>query len=96
MDKVEAVKMVAGIVTSVGVGAIAKEAIKNNTPAKANFVTKACIVVGGVVLTGIIVNKAADYAEERVDKIIKVGKEMYHKIIEEIRKKKEKEEIVQE
>lgn len=78
IDKIKTVKVVAGIVVSIGVGAIVGNAIKATTPANVSTIKKVCISVGAFVLSGIITDKAVSYTETKITEAIESVKKMVH------------------
>ena len=74
MEKVKSaltvVKMVGGLVISVGVGAVATNLIKSTTPEDIKKVTKVCISVGSFFAAGLAASAASDKFEGTMDSII--------------------------
>jgi len=64
------VKMVGGLVISIGVGAVAANLIKATTPEDIKRVTKICINVGSFFIAGLAASAAGDKFEGTIDSII--------------------------
>lgn len=71
MTKIEMVKAACTFVVSLGVGTIVNNAIKSTTPATVGTLKKVCIGIGGLVLSGMICDKATQYTEQQIDGAIK-------------------------
>ena len=69
MNILPVVKTVATFVVSTGTGTIVANAIKASNPANANVVQKICLGVGGVVLSGMVADRAAAYTEGIIDNV---------------------------
>lgn len=67
MKKLEWVKLVGGIIVSVGVGSIVNGTVKSTT-IPTGPISKVCIWVASAILTGMISDKAVDYTEQSIDK----------------------------
>lgn len=76
MEKIKIVKMVLGVIVSVGVGAIISNVIKTSTPIRVKPIMKACMYIGGVMLSGLVGDQAVKYAEQKVDEIVILVKDM--------------------
>lgn len=61
------VKTVGATVASIGVGTVVSNAVKTATPEDAERLTKASMVVGGFVLSGIASDFATRYVSKNVD-----------------------------
>ncbi|MCX7817549.1 MAG: hypothetical protein N2317_08610 [Syntrophales bacterium] len=70
MSKLELLKKAAGIVVSVGVGAIVGNAITSTTPDTAGTIKKVCIGIGAFVLSSMITDKVSEYAENKIDEAV--------------------------
>lgn len=75
MKKLKLIKKVAGVVVSIGVGAIVNNVIKSTTPSTTSKVMKICIMIGSFVLGGMISDKAVDHTEKMITKTAKDVKE---------------------
>lgn len=64
------VKMVGGLVISIGVGAVAANLIKATTPEDIKKVTKICIGVGSFFVAGIAASAASNKFEGTMDSVI--------------------------
>lgn len=69
MNKLNVVKTTAGIVVSIGVGAIIGHAIKATTPADLKTINKIVVSIGTVALVGYLSMKASDYAENTIQEV---------------------------
>lgn len=69
-EKLGMVKMVGGLVVSIGVGTIVTNIIGCTTPANTGKLGKACIYVGGTVLGWIAKEAATTYAEKKFDETV--------------------------
>ncbi len=65
------VKMVGGLVISIGVGAVATNLIRATTPEDVKKVTKVCIGVGSFFVAGMTASAASNKFEGTMDSIIK-------------------------
>ncbi|MFA5657582.1 MAG: hypothetical protein WDA37_12640 [Dysgonamonadaceae bacterium] len=65
------VKMVGGLVISIGVGAVATNLIRATTPEDVKKVTKICIGVGSFFVAGMTASAASNKFEGTMDSIIK-------------------------
>jgi len=72
MDQIEKFKTVGGLVISVGVSAIISNVVRATTPARIGVFTKVCMIVGGLVLANMVSDEAVKYAEQKIDKIVKI------------------------
>lgn len=70
MKMLNLTKSVTEIMVSVGVGSIVGNAIKVGTPAGTHIIKRACIAVGGFVLSSMISDKASKYASEAIDETV--------------------------
>lgn len=65
------VKMIGGLVISIGVGAVAANLIRATTPEDVKKVTKICIGVGSFFVAGMTASAASNKFEGTMDSIIK-------------------------
>lgn len=65
------VKMVGGLVISIGVGAVATNLIRATTPEDVKKVTKVCIGVGSFFVAGMTASAASNKFGGTIDSIIK-------------------------
>lgn len=65
------VKMVGGLVISIGVGAVVANLIRATTPEDVKKVTKVCIGVGSFFVAGMTASAASNKFEGTMDSIIK-------------------------
>lgn len=70
MKKLKIVKGIVTLVATAGVGIIVGNAIKATTPRDIKNVTKFCIFVGGLALSGIAGDKAGKYVEAQIDDLV--------------------------
>lgn len=75
MKKLDAVKNVAKVVVSIGVGAIVGNAVKCTTPEDTTGIGKILVALGSLVVANMISDKAADYTEEKIDETVSEVKE---------------------
>lgn len=75
MKKLELVKTGVGLVASVGVGAIVGNAIKATTPSDIKTISKLCVAVGSLVLTGILGDMASKYTDDQIDSMAETVRE---------------------
>jgi len=68
------IKMVGGLVISIGDGAVAANLIKATTPEDVKKVTKVCIGVGSFFVAGMTASAASNKFEGTIDSIIKAVK----------------------
>lgn len=68
------VKIVGGLVISIGVGAVATNLIKATTPEDVKKITKICIAVGSFFVAGMTAAAASNKFEGTMDSIIKAIK----------------------
>jgi hypothetical protein len=71
MKKLKLIKKVAGVVVSIGVGAIVNNVVKSTTPSTTSKIMKVCIMIGSFVLGGMISDKATEHAENMITKTAK-------------------------
>ena len=64
------VKMVGGLVISIGVGAVATNLVKVTTPEDINKITKVCIGVGNFCVAGLASAAASDKFGGTIDQVI--------------------------
>jgi ABC-type siderophore export system fused ATPase/permease subunit len=76
MNKLEIVKKVAGVVVSIGVGAIVSNAVKANTPESIGTLKKVCMIAGTFVIGSMLSDAAVNYANKAIENIVKEVKEM--------------------
>ena len=67
MGKLEAVKMIGSFVISVGVGSILGNIVAHTTPENTGKIGKACIYLGGAVITAMSKEQVCNYAEKKFD-----------------------------
>lgn len=65
------VKMIGGLVISIGIGAVAANLIRATTPEDVKKVTKICIGVGSFFVAGMTASAASNKFEGTMDSIIK-------------------------
>ena len=65
------IKIVGGLVISIGVGAVATNLIRATTPEDVKKVTKICIGVGSFFVSGMTASAASNKFEGTMDSIIK-------------------------
>ena len=70
MTKLEMIKGAAGLVVSAGVGMIVANAVKSTTPANMNFLKKACVGIGSLILSDMVATKATEHTEEKIDEAV--------------------------
>jgi hypothetical protein len=87
MKKLEMVKTVGGIVTSIGVGTIIANVIKATTPRSTRGISKLLIWAGGLALGGMISDLAGDYAEKQIQSTVENINKMF--AVEEIEVKQD-------
>lgn len=75
-SKFETAKQIFGLVVTAGVGAIVGNIIKHTSPPDMNLIKRACIGVGSLVLTGMVSDKAAEYANGEIDEVVSEIKKM--------------------
>ena len=75
MKKMEAVKAVAALVVSAGVGFIVSNIVKATTPADTKVIVKICIGIGSFVLAGLVSDAATDYTEKTIDEAVEMVKD---------------------
>ena len=73
------VKGILGVVVSIGVGSIVKNII-TATAKDSTIYTKICIGVAGIVLGGMIADKATEHADATIDGIVESVKEIREEI----------------
>lgn len=76
MKKLELLKTGIGLVVSVGVGALCKNAISATKIMPKRGLTRFCALVGAFVLSSMITDKAIEYTEEKIDGAVGGVKEM--------------------
>ena len=67
---IHTVKTGVGFVVSVGVGAIVGNLVKSTTPADTSKIIKACIKVGGFVLSSACGEIASNYTGDQIDEAV--------------------------
>lgn len=76
MDKIKtgtmAVKLIGGLVISVGIGAVTVNLIKTTTPVDAKTLNKVCVAVGSFFVAGLAANAAKNEFGNTIDRIAKV------------------------
>lgn len=70
MKKLEVVKAVAGIVVSLGAGAVVGNAIKFTSPEDLKVLAKVGVGIGGFVISAMVGDAAAKYTEEQIDSVV--------------------------
>lgn len=70
MKKLEAIKSVAALVVSIGVGAIVSNIVKGTTPSNAKTLLRVCVAIGSFVLTGLVSEAATKYTEKTIDETV--------------------------
>jgi hypothetical protein len=81
MNPIGIAKTVAGIASSVGVGAIVKNAINMSTPENVTKLQKASIFVGGIVLSGMVGEMATKYVNTTIDNTVEQFKDAKEAIV---------------
>lgn len=76
MKKIEAIKSIGGLAISIGVGAIVGDVISGNVKVPSSAIKKGCIMLGSIVLSNMIADKAVDYAESKIDDTVNSVKQM--------------------
>lgn len=89
MNKLDAVKNIAKIAVSIGVGAVVGNAVKCTTPEDTKGIGKILVALGSLVVANMISDKAADYTEEKIDETINDVKEALAEVEVETEVKKE-------
>ena len=68
------VKIVGGLVISIGIGAVATNLIKATIPENTKILTKICIGVGSFLVAGMAASAASNHFEGIMDRLINVIK----------------------
>ena len=66
-------KVMITFVTSAGVGAVVGNAVKSVTPSSLNTLNKVLVGIGGLVITGMIVDQSTKYVEQQIDELLSLG-----------------------
>jgi hypothetical protein len=82
MNPIGIVKTVAGVASSVGVGAIVKNIIITTTPENVTKLQKASIFIGSVVLSGMIGDMATKYVNTTIDNTVEQFKTAQEAIVQ--------------
>lgn len=69
---IPAIKAIATLVTSFGVGNVVSNVVKATTPLDLSLLNKAGVFIGKAVLSGMIMGTAAKYVESEIDGIVKM------------------------
>lgn len=77
--KLELLKAGLDILTSIGVGSIAGNALSMVKPTDAGKIKNLCIGIGSFVLTSMVCDAATDYVEAQVDDIAEKAKKIFNK-----------------
>ena len=64
-------KQIVGLVVSLGVGSIVKNAIEHTTPSTITTLKKVGVGVGGFVLSMMVSDAATKFADEKIDEMSK-------------------------
>lgn len=75
MNKLEAIKNVAKVVVSIGVGAVVGNAVKCTTPEDTKGIGKLVVTLGSLVIANMISDKSADYVEKKIDDTVEEVKD---------------------
>jgi hypothetical protein len=67
MDYLGLTKQVVGLVVSLGVGTIVKNAIEHTTPATISTLKKVGVGIGGFVISMMVSEVATKYTEQKID-----------------------------
>jgi len=67
-----AIKAVATLVTSFGVGTVVSNVVAATTPMELTLVKRAGVFIGKAVLSGMIMGTAAKYVESEIDGVVKM------------------------
>jgi hypothetical protein len=70
MNLLPILKGLSSLVTSASIGAVVENAIRSTTPAKLGKYGKVLTIVGRVILTAYLSEKAAEYIEKQIDEVI--------------------------
>lgn len=69
MNKIAIVKSVAGVITSLGAGAVVGNAIKATTPENLKTANAVLVGVGSFVIGGMVADAASNYVKKGIDEI---------------------------
>lgn len=69
MNKIAIAKSVAGVITSLGAGAVVGNAIKATTPENLKTANAILVGVGSFVIGGMVADAASDYVKKAIDEI---------------------------
>lgn len=78
MNKLDILKGVSEVFTSIGVSAIVGNVIKLTADPDAGKIKKVAIGFGGFVLSSLVADKAVDYANDRIDSTAASLKKIFH------------------
>lgn len=78
MNFIEIIKTGADIMTTVGVGALSKNAIDLVKPEKSKFLNKICITFGAMVLADMVSSAAVNFVEKEIDDTVEKVKSVFH------------------
>ena len=70
VDLVPIVKGVSSLIASAGIGAVVENAVRSTTPAKLSKYGILLTVIGRIVLTSYLSDKASEYVEKRIDEAV--------------------------
>lgn len=73
------IKILTGLTVWSGVGTIVGTAIKYFTPGNMSKFNKICTTIGGLALTGLVADKASEYALNAVDETVCIIQKAYVK-----------------
>jgi len=84
MEKIKTIKAVSRFATSIGVGTIVGNGIKlANSAGTLNPITKVCVFVADIAISGLISEKACNYMDKQIDEVANLFKEFKEKEAEE-------------
>lgn len=61
------IKIISGLIVSVGVGTIVSNAVKSITPTSTSTIKNIVVGIGGLVLSSMLAVKAVEYTEMKID-----------------------------
>lgn len=76
MNTLNAVKMVAGLVVSTGIGNIVGNLVKHTTPEDVKLPIKVVTNIGGFALAGFLAMKTAAYTESTIQEVVDTTKKL--------------------
>lgn len=79
---IETIKTVVKFVAALGVGSIVTNIISHTTPKNVKFLEKACIFVGGALLTDVAISAVSEQVDEQADDVVELVDEMKTKFKE--------------